>query len=47
MQEIDIKPTRIRKEDPVPYYYQIVEALREAIADIDEPEVNEKIALPS
>jgi GntR family transcriptional regulator len=47
MQIIDIKPTRIRKEDPVPYYYQIVEALRESILDTDEPEVNEKMALPS
>jgi len=47
MQVIKIKPTRIRKEDPVPYYYQIVEALREAIVDVEEPEVNEKIALPS
>lgn len=47
MQVIDIKPTRIRKDDPIPYYYQIVETLREAISGIDEPEVNEKIALPS
>jgi len=47
MQIIEIKPTRIRKDDPVPYYFQIVEVLREAISDIDEPEVNQKIALPS
>jgi GntR family transcriptional regulator len=47
MKVIDIKPTRIRKEDPVPYYYQIVEALRETIMDTDDPEVNEKVALPS
>lgn len=47
MQEIQIKPNRINKDLPVPYYYQIVQVLRESIADLDEPEVNEKIALPS
>ena len=47
MRVIEIKSARINKELPLPYYYQIVEALRETIADIDEPEVNEKIALPS
>ena len=47
MQVIKIKPTPVKKEDPLPYYYQIVQALREAIGDHEEPEVNEKIALPS
>jgi len=47
MRVINIKPTRIKKEHPLPYYYQIVQVLREAISDIEDPEVNEKIALPS
>ena len=47
MSNARIIPNRINKDLPVPYYYQIVEALRESIADLGEPEVNEKIALPS
>ena len=47
MAETHIKPKRINKDLPVPYYYQIVQALRESIADLEEPDVNEKIALPS
>ena len=47
MREIQLKPNRINKNLPIPYYYQIVEILRESIADLKEPEVNEKIALPS
>jgi GntR family transcriptional regulator len=47
MRVIELKPNRIDKDLPLPYYYQIVEALRESIFEIEEPEVNEKIALPS
>jgi len=47
MAETYINPKRINKDLPIPYYYQIVQALRESIADLEEPEVNEKIALPS
>ena len=47
MAETQIKPKGINKKLPIPYYYQIVQALRESIADLEEPEVNEKIALPS
>ena len=47
MTESQINPKRINKDLPVPYYYQIVQALRESIADLEEPDVNEKIALPS
>ena len=38
---------RINKGLPVPYYYQIVQALRETIADIKETEENDKVPLPS
>lgn len=47
MVDTHIKPKRINKNIPVPYYYQIVQALRESISDLKEPNVNEKIALPS
>jgi len=47
MTESQINPKRINKDLPVPYYYQIVQALRESIADLEEPDVNEKVALPS
>jgi GntR family transcriptional regulator len=47
MAETYINPKRINKDLPVPYYYQIVQVLRESIADLKEPDVNEKIALPS
>ena len=47
MAEIKINPKRINKDLPIPYYYQIVQAIRESIADLEEPDVNEKIALPS
>ena len=47
MRDTHIRPKRINKKLPVPYYYQIVQALRESISDLREPEVNEKIALPS
>ena len=47
MAETHINLKRINKDLPVPYYYQIVQALRESIADLKEPDINEKIALPS
>ena len=46
MTEITISPRRINKDLPVPYYYQIVQLLRESIADIENSD-NQKIALPS
>ncbi len=46
MAEITINPRRINKDLPVPYYYQIVQLLRESIADIENSD-NQKIALPS
>jgi len=47
MAETYINPKRINKDLPVPYYYQIVQVLRESIADLEEPDVNKRIALPS
>jgi GntR family transcriptional regulator len=38
---------RINKGLPIPYYYQIVQTLRESIADIEETEENDKMPLPS
>ena len=40
-------PRRINKDLPVPYYYQIVQILRESIADIDKKESHIEITLPS
>jgi GntR family transcriptional regulator len=47
MIDTPFRPKKINKNLPVPYYYQIVQVLRESITDLKEPEVNEKIALPS
>ena len=38
---------RINKDLPVPYYYQIVQILRESIADIEDQEGKGEIPLPS
>jgi GntR family transcriptional regulator len=42
-----LNPRRINKDLPVPYYYQIVQVLRESIADIDKKEDHVEIPLPS
>lgn len=42
-----LNPRRINKDLPVPYYYQIVQVLRESIADIEEDEDQKEIPLPS
>jgi len=47
MTEKFLNSKRIDKDIPVPYYYQIVQVMRESIADIDDGEINEEIALPS
>lgn len=47
MAESIINPRRINKDIPVPYYYQIVQVLRESIDDIEEKESYEEIQLPS
>ena len=47
MNEAYIRPKKINKELPIPYYYQIVQTLRESIGDLGEPDRNKKIALPS
>jgi len=47
MSEPAINPRRIDKDLPIPYYYQIVQVLRESIADIEDVEDQEKITLPS
>ncbi len=47
MTESLLNPRRINKDLPVPYYYQIVQVLRESIADIDEKEDHAEISLPS
>jgi GntR family transcriptional regulator len=38
---------RINKDLPVPYYYQIVQILRESISDIKDEQGHEEILLPS
>ena len=38
---------RINKDLPVPYYYQIVQILRESIADIEDQDGSQEIPLPS
>lgn len=47
MNETLIRPKKINKDLPIPYYYQIVQTLRESIDDLGEPDGNKKIALPS
>lgn len=47
MNENILNPRRINKDLPVPYYYQIVQVLRESIADIDDQDGKEEIPLPS
>lgn len=47
MTENIINPRRINKDLPVPYYYQIVQVLRESIADIEDSEDFKEIPLPS
>ena len=47
MAESILNPRRINKDLPVPYYYQIVQVLRESIADIDDHDGKEEIPLPS
>ena len=47
MAESTFNPRRINKDLPVPYYYQIVQVLRESIADIEEKDDHLEISLPS
>jgi len=47
MSESLITPRRINKDLPIPYYYQIVQVLRESIDDIEDKENQEEIQLPS
>ena len=47
MSESFITPRRINKDLPIPYYYQIVQVLRESIDDIEDREKQEEIQLPS
>ncbi len=47
MAENILNPRRINKDLPVPYYFQIVQVLRESIADLKENEGEDKIPLPS
>ena len=47
MPEAILNPRRINKDLPVPYYYQIVQVLKESITDIEENEKEEEISLPS
>ena len=47
MAENFITPRRINKDLPIPYYYQIVQVLRESIDDIENKESSEEIQLPS
>jgi GntR family transcriptional regulator len=42
-----INPRRINKDLPIPYYYQIVQVLRESIDDIKGDENEDEIQLPS
>ncbi len=42
-----INPRRINKDLPIPYYYQIVQVLRESIDDIENKESQAEIQLPS
>lgn len=47
MAESIIKPRKINKDLPIPYYYQIVQVLKEAIDDIEDKETYKEIQLPS
>jgi GntR family transcriptional regulator len=47
MTENMINPHRINKDLPIPYYYQIIQVLRESIDDIENKESQEEIQLPS
>jgi len=47
MNDTVINPRRIDKDLPVPYYYQIVQVLKESIMDIDDADREEEIALPT
>jgi len=47
MAENILNPRRINKDLPVPYYYQIVQVLRESIDDIEHKEEQQEIPLPS
>lgn len=47
MSESFFNPRRINKDLPIPYYYQIIQVLRESIDDIEEKESQEEIQLPS
>lgn len=47
MAESILNLRRINKDLPIPYYYQIVQVLREYIADIEDNENLEEITLPS
>jgi GntR family transcriptional regulator len=47
MTENHISARRVNKDLPVPYYYQIVQILRESIGDIKDMENKEEILLPS
>ena len=42
-----INPRRIDKDLPIPYYYQIVQVLKESIMDIEDANREEEIALPT
>jgi len=47
MPDIVINPKGIDKELPVPYYYQIVQVLKESIMDFEETDGMGEIALPT
>ena len=47
MNEMELRPKKINKDLPIPYYYQIVQALRDSINDLGEMEDDHRIALPS
>ena len=47
MAENFINPRSINKDLPIPYYYQIVQVLKESIDDIEDKESHKEIQLPS
>jgi GntR family transcriptional regulator len=47
MAESIVNPKRINKDLPIPYYYQIVQVLKESIDDIENKDSREEIPLPS
>ena len=47
MAENIINPRRINKDLPIPYYYQIVQVLRESIADIEDKDGQGEVPLLS